>query len=105
MLLHTSKKDVNMLSGSIMKALWQISIPIMIMNVAINLFNIVDMTVLRIFAAENTFAVGALISWVLMVTLGLRALLKNESATKLKLSRLRFYGPELKEILKLEMPQ
>ncbi len=248
-MLHRS--SVNMLQGSILKGLLQISIPIMIMNVAMNLFNIADMTVLRIFAAEDTFAVGAVgvcgplitlitglligcsaganiviakyigmgqrekveratgtavlfalvggvalsvigvcfaevflrwmkcseallsdaalyfriyfaglpllmvynfaaailrsngdsrrpmiflllggsvnvafnvlfvaglgmtvagvalgtvLSWVLMIVLALRALFKNEGATRLKLSRLRFYGPELKEILRLGIP-
>ena len=56
---HIAKKEVNMLSGSIMKGLLTISIPIMIMNVAMQLFNIVDMTVLRIFDTSGGFAVGA----------------------------------------------
>ena len=59
--MHTkaAKKDVNMLSGSIMKGLLSISIPIMIMNVAMQLFNVVDMTVLRMFDSSGGFAVGA----------------------------------------------
>ena len=53
------KKEVKMLSGSIMKGLLRICVPIMIMNVVMTLFNIVDMTVLRIFDTGNGFAVGS----------------------------------------------
>lgn len=52
------KKEVNMLSGSIMKGVLTVSIPIMVMNIAMSLFNIVDMTILRMFDADG-FAVGA----------------------------------------------
>ena len=51
-------KDVNMLSGSIMKGLLGICIPIMIMNVLQSMFNIVDMTVLKAFDTDG-MAVGA----------------------------------------------
>lgn len=47
-----------MLSGSIVKGLFQISIPIMIMNVLQSLFNIIDMTVLKNFGSDE-LAVGA----------------------------------------------
>ena len=57
--IGTKKREVNMLSGSIMKGLFSIAIPIMIMNVTMSLFNIVDMTVLRIFDSSGGFAVGA----------------------------------------------
>lgn len=59
--MHTKtvKREVNMLSGSIMKGLFSIAIPIMIMNVTMSLFNIVDMTVLRMFDSSGGFAVGA----------------------------------------------
>lgn len=54
------KRNVNMLSGSITKGLLAMAIPIMIMNVAQSLFNVVDMTVLRIFGKESGVgAVGA----------------------------------------------
>lgn len=57
--VKTGKKEVNMLSGSIMKGLFSIAIPIMIMNVAMSLFNIVDMTILKTFDSSNGYAVGA----------------------------------------------
>lgn len=53
------KKNVNMLSGSIVKGLFAISIPIMIMNVVASLFNIIDMTVLKTYDPGNGIAVGA----------------------------------------------
>ena len=52
------KREVNMLSGSITKALLSISIPIMVMNVLQSLFNIVDMTVLKNYD-QSGVAVGA----------------------------------------------
>ena len=63
------KKEVNMLSGSIMKGLLRISVPIMIMNVAMMLFNIVDMTILRIFDTGDGFAVGAVGACGTLITL------------------------------------
>lgn len=52
------KKDVNMLSGSIVKGLLTIALPIMVMNIIQSLFNIIDMRVLKTFAS-NENAVGA----------------------------------------------
>lgn len=52
------KNDVNMLSGSIVKGLLSISIPVMLMNVVQSLFNIVDMTILKTYTV-NSMAVGA----------------------------------------------
>lgn len=49
--------NVNMLSGSITKGLLSMTVPIMVMNVLATLFNIIDMTVLRIFSDDR--AVGA----------------------------------------------
>ena len=54
-----NKKEVNMLSGSIMKGVMTIAIPIMIMNVLQSLFNIVDMTILKMYDAGGGYAVGA----------------------------------------------
>ena len=48
-----------MLSGSIMKGLFSIAIPIMIMNVVMSLFNVVDMTVLKMFDSSGGYAVGS----------------------------------------------
>lgn len=53
------RKDVNMLSGSIMKGLFTISVPIMIMNVLQSLFNIIDMTILKTYDTGGGIAVGA----------------------------------------------
>ena len=53
------KNDVNMLSGSITKGLFAISIPIMVMNVLQSLFNIVDMTILKSYDPGNGIAIGA----------------------------------------------
>ena len=52
------KHDVNMLSGSITKGLWRISLPIMIMNLMSSLFSIIDMTILKNFCTDGN-AVGA----------------------------------------------
>ena len=54
-----SKKDVNMLSGSITGGLLKIAIPIMVMNVIQSLFNIIDMTILKMFDTGDGYAVGA----------------------------------------------
>ena len=48
-----------MLSGSIIKGLATIAIPIMIMNVLQSLFSIADMTILKIFDTEGGYSVGA----------------------------------------------
>ena len=55
--LLSRKKDVNMLSGPIVKALLAIALPIMVMNVMQSLFNIIDMTVLKSY--ESDITVGA----------------------------------------------
>lgn len=62
------KRDhVDMLTGSITKGLLSMTIPIMIMNVMQSLFNITDMTVLRIFSDDN--AVGAVGACGMLITL------------------------------------
>ena len=61
-------KDVNMLSGSITKALIAISAPVMIMNVIQSLFSIVDMTVLEAFDTDGV-AVGAVGVCAMLITL------------------------------------
>lgn len=53
------RKDINMLSGSIVKGLLALSVPIMVMNVMQSLFNIIDMTILKTYDAESGAAVGA----------------------------------------------
>ena len=55
-----TKSSVNMLSGSILKGLLTISIPIMVMNVLQSMFNIIDMSVLKMYdTAGGGLAVGA----------------------------------------------
>lgn len=54
-----AKKEVNMLSGSIVKGLLAIAFPIMVMNVLQSLFNIIDMTVLKAFDTDGGYSVGA----------------------------------------------
>ena len=51
------RKDVNMLSGPIVKGLLTIAFPIMIMNVLTSLFNIIDMRMLK--AYDTGLSVGA----------------------------------------------
>ena len=61
-------KDVNMLSGSIVKGLLSISLPIMVMNVVQSLYNIIDMTVLKSFG-DDELAVGAVGACGTLITL------------------------------------
>ena len=48
-----------MLSGSVMKGLVVIAIPVMVMNVLQILFNIADMTILKIYDTDGGYSVGA----------------------------------------------
>lgn len=59
MVTEMSKKEVNMLSGSIMKGLLTIAIPIMIMTVLQNVFSIIDMTILKMYDTDGGYSVGA----------------------------------------------
>ena len=52
-------KSVDMLSGSIIRGIVEFSIPIMVMNVLQSMFNIIDMTVLKMYNTGNGYAVGA----------------------------------------------
>lgn len=52
-------KEVDMLSGSIVKGLITIAIPIMIMNVTMSLINVIDMSVLKAFDTDDGYSVGA----------------------------------------------
>lgn len=62
------RKDVDMLSGSIVKGLLTIAFPIMIMNVLQSLFNIVDMTVLKTYDTDG-MSVGAVGACGTLITL------------------------------------
>lgn len=63
------KKEVNMLSGSIIKGLFAIALPIMVMNVLQSLFNIVDMTVLKTYDTDGGYSVGAVGTCGTLITL------------------------------------
>lgn len=58
-LKKVNKKEVNMLSGSVIKGLFAIAIPIMLMNVFQSLFNIIDMTILKTYVTDGGYSVGA----------------------------------------------
>lgn len=66
------RKDVNMLEGSIIKGILTIAIPVMVMNVATSLFNIIDMTVLKTFggAVGAVGVCGTLISLITGLVIG-----------------------------------
>ena len=57
--MNIGKKEVNMLSGPIASGLLKIAIPIMVMNVIQSLFNIVDMSILKMFDTDGGYAVGS----------------------------------------------
>ncbi|MBQ4273709.1 MAG: MATE family efflux transporter [Clostridia bacterium] len=73
------KKEVDMLSGSIMKGIMTIAIPIMLMNVLQSLFNIIDMTILKMYDTDGGYSVGAvgasgtLISFITGLAIGVAA--------------------------------
>ena len=63
------RREVNMLSGSIVKGLLSIAIPVMIMNVIQSLFNIIDMTILKNYDVSGGNSVGAVGACGAMITL------------------------------------
>ena len=63
------RKEVNMLDGPILKGLFAIALPIMLMNVIQSLFNVVDMTVLKSFDTGDGYAVGAVGSCGMLISL------------------------------------
>lgn len=73
------KNNVDMLSGSITKGLLSMAMPIMIMNVTQSLFNIIDMTVLRVYSNEG--AVGAVGASGMLITLCTSLLIGMSSGT------------------------
>ncbi len=71
-----SKRDVNMLSGPIVKGLLSLVIPIMMMNVLASLFNIVDMRVLKLYDTDGLSvgavgACGTLITFISNLVIGI----------------------------------
>ncbi|MBR5192715.1 MAG: MATE family efflux transporter [Clostridia bacterium] len=79
------KNEVNMLSGSIVKGLLAISIPIMIMNVSQNLFNIIDLKVLSDFVNDD--AVGAVGTCATLISLITGLLIGISSGANVVISR------------------
>ncbi|MBQ9486125.1 MAG: MATE family efflux transporter, partial [Clostridia bacterium] len=63
------KKEVDMLSGSVMKGLIAISIPIMVMNVLTSLFSIFDMTILNYYDTAGGYSVGAVGASAMLIAL------------------------------------
>ncbi|MBQ4273879.1 MAG: MATE family efflux transporter, partial [Clostridia bacterium] len=53
-----TKREVNMLSGSVFKGLLTVTMPIMVMNVLQSLYNILDMTMLKA-ASSDGLSAGA----------------------------------------------
>lgn len=58
-MMNIGKKEVNMLSGPISRGLLKIAIPIMVMNVVQSLFNIIDMTILKMYDTDGGYSVGS----------------------------------------------
>lgn len=82
---YMKKNEVNMLSGSIVKGLLSISIPIMIMNVFQNLFSVIDMTMLGNMVDDN--AVGAVGASGMLITLVTSLLIGVSSGTSVVVAR------------------
>ena len=71
------RKNVDMLSGSIFKGLFALTMPIMIMNVMQSLFGIVDMTILKVFSDDTAVgavgAPGSLVTLCISLLIGIAA--------------------------------
>ncbi|MBR2871224.1 MAG: MATE family efflux transporter [Clostridia bacterium] len=65
------KKDVNMLSGSIVKGLLTIAIPVMVMNILQSIYNIVDMTVLKMYDTGNSVGAVGVSGYLISLVTGL----------------------------------
>ena len=81
------KQEVNMLSGSIMKGLFAIAMPIMIMNVLQSLFTVVDMTVLKSFDTADGLSVGAVGSCGMLISLITGLLIGISSGSNVVIAR------------------
>lgn len=86
-MLLSKKKEVNMLSGSIMKGLFAIAMPIMVMNVLQSLFTVVDMTVLKFFDTADGFSVGSVGSCGMLITLITGLLIGISSGSNVVIAR------------------
>lgn len=81
------RKDVNMLSGSIIKGLLVISIPIMVMNVLQSMFNIIDMTILKSYDAGGGNAVGAVGACGVLISLTTSLLIGISAGSNVNIAR------------------
>ena len=79
------KNNVNILTGPITKGLITMSIPIMIMNVAQSLFNIIDMTILGQFVDDSS--VGAVGASGMLITLFTVLLIGISSGTNVVIAK------------------
>lgn len=81
------KNGVNMLSGSVMRGLMSLTIPIMIMNVAQSLFNLIDSAVLKWFGYES--AVGAVGACGMLITLSTSLIIGISAGSNVVVARHR----------------
>ena len=76
-----------MLSGSIVKGLVTIAIPIMIMNVLQSLFSIADMTILKMFDTDGGYSVGAVGACSMLISLITGLLIGVSSGANVTIAR------------------
>ena len=81
------KNEVDMLSGSIVKGLLTIAIPIMIMNVTQSIFGIIDMTVLKMYDTGDGYAVGSVGASGTLITLITALLIGVSSGANVVIAR------------------
>ena len=81
------KAEVNMLSGSIVKGLLTIAIPIMIMNVVQSLFGIIDMIILKNYDKGGNIAVGAVGTCSMLINLITGLLIGISAGTNVVVAR------------------
>lgn len=65
------KNDVNMLSGSIIKGLFVIAIPVMVMNILQSIYNIIDMTILKAYDTGNSVGAVGVSGYLITLVTGL----------------------------------
>ncbi len=65
------KNDVNMLSGSIFKGLFVIAIPVMVMNILQSIYNIIDMTILKVYDTGNSVGAVGVSGYLITLVTGL----------------------------------
>lgn len=81
------RKDVNMLSGSIVNGLLTIAIPVMVANILASIYNIIDMTVLKIYDTDGGYSVGAVGTCGTLITLITALVIGVSSGTNVTVAR------------------